>query len=176
MILKLNGFTLAEVLITLGIIGVVAALTIPNVIAEFKERQSIVALKKITSELSQVNMALNSEYSGNWTYECSSFDDKCFRDMFASRIKTIKICDKPIEQGCQANSLFLNKKTTEASININYNWPGVITYSGYSIKFRFHIQDCNSSNSSYNNLCCGWVQVDINGLKAPNVVVLVTLP
>ncbi len=47
------GFTLAEVLITLGIIGVVAALTLPAVInnTEKKERQE--ALKKAYSTLQQ---------------------------------------------------------------------------------------------------------------------------
>lgn len=33
------GFTLAEVLITLGIIGVVAAITIPNLIANHQKKQ-----------------------------------------------------------------------------------------------------------------------------------------
>jgi len=36
--MKFIGFTLAEVLITLGIIGVVVALTIPNVIQNFQEQ------------------------------------------------------------------------------------------------------------------------------------------
>lgn len=39
MSMKSNGqiaFTLAEVLITLGIIGVVAALTLPNLIADYR--------------------------------------------------------------------------------------------------------------------------------------------
>lgn len=34
-----NGFTLAEVLITLGIIGVVAAMTIPTLIANTRAAQ-----------------------------------------------------------------------------------------------------------------------------------------
>lgn len=34
-----TGFTLAEVLITLGIIGVVAAITIPNLIANYKAQR-----------------------------------------------------------------------------------------------------------------------------------------
>lgn len=33
-----KGFTLAEVLITLGIIGVVAALTMPSIIANYQKR------------------------------------------------------------------------------------------------------------------------------------------
>lgn len=40
------GFTLAEVLITLGVIGVVASLILPSVIENYQKRQSIVGLKK----------------------------------------------------------------------------------------------------------------------------------
>lgn len=40
-----KGFTLAEVLITLGIIGVVAAMTIPTLIANYKEKVYITGAK-----------------------------------------------------------------------------------------------------------------------------------
>ncbi len=46
-----KGFTLAEVLITLGIIGVVAALTLPSLVAKYKEKQYVTALKKAVSIL-----------------------------------------------------------------------------------------------------------------------------
>ncbi|MFQ8625733.1 MAG: type II secretion system protein [Candidatus Gastranaerophilaceae bacterium] len=44
----LRGFTLAEVLITLGIIGVVAALTLPAVITNTQNKERQEALKKLT--------------------------------------------------------------------------------------------------------------------------------
>ena len=47
------GFTLAEVLITLGIIGVVSAMTIPNLIAKYQKEQTVVKLKKAISILNQ---------------------------------------------------------------------------------------------------------------------------
>ena len=40
------GFTLTEVLITLGIIGVVAAMTIPNLITNYQKRSTVIQLKK----------------------------------------------------------------------------------------------------------------------------------
>ena len=40
------GFTLAEVLITLGIIGVVVALTMPSLIAERRYRSSCIWAKR----------------------------------------------------------------------------------------------------------------------------------
>lgn len=40
MLKNTKAFTLAEVLITLGIIGVVAALTIPGLITNFQKRET----------------------------------------------------------------------------------------------------------------------------------------
>ena len=48
-----NGFTLAEVLITLVIIGVIAALTIPNAIYETKKKEYSSRLKKFYSTMKQ---------------------------------------------------------------------------------------------------------------------------
>ena len=44
---KRFGFTLAEVLITLAIIGVVAAMTIPTMIANYQKEQTTTQLKKV---------------------------------------------------------------------------------------------------------------------------------
>ena len=49
---KTNGFTLAEVLITLGVIGIVAAMTIPTLIANIKGAQYRTKFKKVISTLS----------------------------------------------------------------------------------------------------------------------------
>lgn len=46
------GFTLSEVLITLGIIGVVAALTIPTLIQNANERATVSQVKKVYATLS----------------------------------------------------------------------------------------------------------------------------
>ena len=46
-----NGFTLAEVLITLGIIGIVAAMTLPSLIQKNQDKELISRTKKVYSEL-----------------------------------------------------------------------------------------------------------------------------
>lgn len=59
-----NGFTLAEVLITLGIIGVVAAMTMPTLINQTNGAQYKTAYKKALSAISQavtLNVALDDE-------------------------------------------------------------------------------------------------------------------
>ena len=48
-----KAFTLAEVLITLAIIGVVAALTLPTMIANHQKKVYVVQLQKAISTLEQ---------------------------------------------------------------------------------------------------------------------------
>jgi len=52
-VLKQYAFTLAEVLITLGIIGVVAAMTIPTLVNSYQEKQYVTGLQKFNSALQQ---------------------------------------------------------------------------------------------------------------------------
>lgn len=47
------GFTLAEVLITLGIIGIVAAITIPNLITNYQKHVTVTKLQRAISVLNQ---------------------------------------------------------------------------------------------------------------------------
>ena len=44
-----NGFTLAEVLITLVIIGVIAAMTIPTLVTKYQKEQTVNQLKQVFS-------------------------------------------------------------------------------------------------------------------------------
>ena len=53
-----DGFTLAEVLITLGIIGVVAAMTLPTLQQKLDERSNITALQKFYTEFSNATNLL----------------------------------------------------------------------------------------------------------------------
>ena len=61
--MKKNGFTLAEVLITLAIIGVVATLTLPSLMTNTAEQQSITAFKKIMNTLNEAGQ-MNSALEG----------------------------------------------------------------------------------------------------------------
>ena len=55
------AFTLAEVLITLGIIGVVAAMTMPSLIQNHRKTVVISKLKKMSSTLSQAYQAATED-------------------------------------------------------------------------------------------------------------------
>ena len=51
---KKKAFTLAEVLITLGIIGIVAAMTIPVIVGNYKKHKNIVTLKKAYADIQRL--------------------------------------------------------------------------------------------------------------------------
>ena len=58
------GFTLAEVLITIGIIGVVAALTMPSLNQKLEDQRNMSSLKKVYSVLQQATNLAISEHEG----------------------------------------------------------------------------------------------------------------
>lgn len=55
------GFTLAEILITLGIIGIVAAMTIPTLMHEYKIKRTITILREDQSIITQMLKLSESE-------------------------------------------------------------------------------------------------------------------
>jgi len=65
------GFTLAEVLITLGIIGVVAALTLPNLISEYKKHVYYTQFRKAAT---QIENAYNMYFFDNGIEKCAEED------------------------------------------------------------------------------------------------------
>lgn len=69
-ILKKRAFTLAEVLITLGIIGVISAITIPSLISNYQKKQAALGAKKAYVELNQIlRMAIAEHGDPNgWSY------------------------------------------------------------------------------------------------------------
>lgn len=97
---KKVAFTLAEVLITLGIIGIVAAMTIPNLVNNYVERRNVSRVKKIYSDLANVyNLAYANDGQlidyiksrdpvPNWYNEESH---RAFRDYFAKYFKNLNL-------------------------------------------------------------------------------------
>ena len=76
-----TGFTLAEVLITLGIIGVVAAMTIPILMTAYQKKQTVTRLKRAYSIVQQ-SIRLSEDENG----EVESWDTKLNGDEFFKNI------------------------------------------------------------------------------------------
>lgn len=64
-----QAFTLAEVLITLGIIGIVAALTIPTLVSTYQEKVLVTQFQEVYSQLSQayINAAKDNGTADTWS-------------------------------------------------------------------------------------------------------------
>ena len=107
--LKRNGFTLAEVLITLVIIGVIAALTIPALMNKTNEQETVVAVKKAYSVLGQAyqrvvseNGEINPTTLGSSAYEAS----KTLGKMFVKQLNTQKVCGQATDGDCFADGMY----------------------------------------------------------------------
>ena len=69
-----KGFTLAEVLITLGIIGIVAAMTMPTLIQKQQKKEASARLKKFVSTFSQALLFAENEHGPKSDWQVGEFD------------------------------------------------------------------------------------------------------
>lgn len=88
---KIKGFTLAEVLITLGIIGIVAAMTLPAAIARYKKLEATARLKKFNSTMQQALLSSTTENGDVNTWDMSLAPEDFLRTYFGPYLKTAKI-------------------------------------------------------------------------------------
>ena len=150
-----RAFTLAEVLITLSIIGVVAAMTLPTVIGKYKKIQTLTQLKKSYIILAQA-VKLSEVRNGSLDYWDYTLPVKEFWEKYLS------------------NYISINSKTVSDS-GIKYNYLngeacGEVLCTGAS--YTVFLPDGSSLTlSAYQNLKNGRViMIDVNGYKKPNTL------
>ena len=85
--IRFKGFTLAEVLITLGIIGVVAALTIPTLVSNYKQRAWDTAATVFERKLEESLKAMNTQQTLAGYRNTADFVNE-----LAKHFKISKIC------------------------------------------------------------------------------------
>ncbi len=166
-----TGFTLAEVLITLAIIGVVAALTIPTVIRSYQKKQYAVAMKKAYSNLSRVHNQILLENGGyDPIYDLSGYDgvtiQKYCNENWVPKLKVIKKCKDAIDCGYPSNTPFkqLNKWRTPTSYQTILNDSGRCSYAlADGSLLIINSYDASSGGSVV-------YSIDTNGAKAPNIL------
>ena len=161
-----RGFTLAEVLITLGIIGVIAAITIPNVINKVNMKHYETMFKKQYSNIQNaLNYILIDENVSNCYvafpegtvggYITKGSDCSALNQLLTEKLNLEKAAYK-------ASELYASKSTVlnngGQAINKNFNYDNWIYYStGYITK-----DGCLIFLYSY------IVIIDVNGEKGPN--------
>ena len=160
-----KAFTLAEVLIALVIIGVVAALAIPNLIAFYQEQMQITAWKKAYSNISSSANMLLKDSGGSFIGAFNGFDS--MKDAFKSYFIYIKDCPMNTNIG---NCWPLNQHAYNYTLVSNgWDLPGIILNDGTLLKFWFgyHSSTC-TDGTYYPSGECGIILVDINGFAKPN--------
>lgn len=99
------GFTLAEVLITLGIIGVVAAMTMPTLIQKYQKKVTAVRIKKAYSMIYQA-VKLSEAENGNfneWDMPSSNTVEntrKFVKTYFEPYLKELQECSQGLDKSC----------------------------------------------------------------------------
>ena len=181
------AFTLAEVLITLGIIGVVAALTMPALITNIQDRIQQKRIENIHQKLSKVTdkMAVQSGLTGYGT-------TMAFVQEMSKHMKIAKICDNEHLAECwptqevtlndEGKTWEISKTKNAKTLKISNNaedWAdtvGIVTGDGtgmilsYNKKCEFSVDDkgFSYSDSKSNSLSCLAGAFDWNGSSKPN--------
>ena len=173
--MKFKGFTLAEILITLAIIGIVAALTIPSVISNYQQQEFKTGLKKAVSVLNEA-IQTNIAQEGETPYENANLMSYLQRHM--NILKTGRLWAKRLKShdgGFGSNEVFYTTDGMRFELRYYSEEPELILHeSGEKVR---------KNNTEYNGSYCGSyglytntktknppcvITVDVNGDKKPN--------
>ena len=173
------AFTLAEVLITLGIIGIVAAMTMPTLIYKYQMKTFEVAFKKQYSVLNNTIDYLMLENGlsecyltiisypvpgnpNNRIYSSNNSDCSALRDGIIEKLKLT-----PIKNDFSYNTNFA-EILANGGTAVNRNTGGVLSntprFSAYLLPDGAIVM-FRPDGSSFLRVC---VVVDVNGKKGPN--------
>ena len=164
-----RGFTLAEVLITLVIIGVIASMTIPTLMNNTNKQEYVSKLKKTYSTFAQATNRIISEQGmprgdiGGW-----ATDSDNVAALYKKHLSNAKECLNG--QGCFENVVYKNLngsnfKNLDADSNANYR--KFILADGTSVLIGRVTQSCGQNWDGKSDDCFQ-IYVDINGAKKPN--------
>lgn len=149
--LQNKAFTLAEILIVLGLIGIVAEITIPTLISNTREQSFKVGYKQAYSDLNYVLSILNSTDSPLIRTAMNTQVDADNFDKLKANFKVVNDCPRNGDNSaCWAS----NTDYYYAS-HPSVTAPAFIDNSGHSWA---HCYGCGGQE----------LFVDVNGLKPPN--------
>lgn len=154
----LKGFTLAEVLITLGIIGVVSAMTVPTLMQNHQRKTYVIQLHKVYNEMSQAAVQYQTDRNAVNLKE-AGLTDQASADTFIEKyFKIVQKCGST-QTPCFA-PFDEYKKLTGNGLS---SWITPRTHytiaSGASIGIKYRPNG---------NVLCE-IFIDINGAKGPNI-------
>ena len=183
---KKVAFTLAEVLITLGIIGVVVALIMPTVISKTKDKQYKAARAKALSTIGNASKNIAVQGNMNDAQNAKDFVNNILR----SQIAIAKTCENDELENCGLPRKFMNADGYELGMPrlvsdfLSFGDPraykiggyksyGFLTGDGYAYNL-FYFPECSGNrptidiNADTLELVCVNAFYDMNGLRGPN--------
>ena len=168
---KQKAFTLAEVLVTLMIIGVIAAITIPSLVQNTHDNQNVAGFLKAYSVLSQAIDRMKIDY-GPVGFGAKWNNGEEIEKGLRQYMNIIKFC-RVNEPGCFAKkgeTRFLNgSENPEDYLEVR----SFVTADGFAYNYGSVSRWCNDkkglAQKDLDN-CMGRFMVDVNGPKGPNVV------
>ena len=159
---KKNGFTLAETLITLLIIGVVAAITIPALISGYQDRQFNTAKEKAKTTLANGYKKMISAEVMTFTdmpvMACRKQSDK-FKCLKEAHKGIFSVASEFTGSSDELSDQYLRRS---GNTEITFNWRNDVPYAfkladGTVVGFVY-----DDDNTSFS------LVVDLNGKKSPN--------
>lgn len=175
-----KAFTLAEVLITLGIIGVVAAMTMPSLIQNYKERETVSKIKKFYSMINQALLLAINENGPVDEWFFAEIDQETgmnvsnkFFEYLRPYLKIAKDCGT--QSGCISDAVYVKLNgSPQMAYGTNKIYYKVILVDGSYMWMRQRYGygaggHCNAFEGGYKN-SCGLIWLDINGKQPPNAI------
>ena len=152
--LKSAAFTLAEVLVTLGIIGVVSAMTVPTLMQNYQRQSYVTQLHKVYNELSQALLRYQTDKNAINFKEAGLSGSEAYTEFQKNYFKVVQDCGTT-QTPCFASSY---KKMSGSSTNFKCKYGCMSLASGAAIGGYG-----NGTNGVYE------IVVDVNGQKGPNI-------
>ena len=161
--MKKLAFTLAEVLITLGIIGVVAALTIPTLMQEQRNKEYVSRFQKAWGLINNA-VKLSEAHNGftkTWDIGTTCADTAFFEKYLNPYFNIAKTCGTNTGQRCWTDSSkTLNDE--ELPYNDNLSHYKLLLNDGMSLDLCYAHDFSDIGHQIH-------VAVDTNGPKGPNI-------
>ncbi len=192
---RFNAFTMAEILLSLTIIGVVAAITLPSLMGNINERTWNTQRKALHARMSQA-LAMMPQLNGYNASESTLAAETFITEGLSKVIKINNICDKDNLDDCGLSTIIYGMtgsqvysaipsthysyasnwaiRTDSEGGNVYYATAAFETQNGESV-LTFYNPYCSSkpdTTSSYqvsNQICANFIY-DLNGNKGPNTV------
>lgn len=165
-----KAFTLAELLTTMAVIGIVASLTIPTLTKSYQQQVFTSKALKALSVISQATMELKADNGGTIVGYFSSREDMLAK--YRTKLKLVKECAAGSGDCWADGTTILNSNNYVDGSQSHYYAikPTAIGADGASYSFGLTDSNCSSPSVRKNGeyIYCGGIYVDVNGKKKPN--------